>query len=82
MFFMIILHSSFHSTYILNLHLFSANLVKIKNMSYFASLFSINYTMRVTLFDSFKVKWLNYHIFYELYECRDIGMQIGKHGYE
>ena len=33
--------------------------------------------MRLTPFDSFKVKWLNSHIFYELFECRDIGMQVG-----
>ena len=74
MFFMIFLHSSFHSTHILNLHLFSASLVqKIINMSYHTSLFSITYTMRITPFDSFKVKWLNSHIFYDLFECRDIG---------
>ena len=34
--------------------------------------------MRLTPFDSFKVKWLNSHIFYELFGCRDIGMQVGK----
>ena len=33
--------------------------------------------MRLTPFDSFKVKWLNSHIFYELFRCRDIGMQVG-----
>ena len=33
--------------------------------------------MRLTPFDSFKVKWLNYHIFYELFGFRDIGMQVG-----
>ena len=52
------------------------------NMSYHASFFSITYTMRLTPFDSFKVKWLNSHIFYELFRCKDIGMQVGKHGYE
>ena len=80
MFLMIFLHSSFHSTHILNLHLFSANLVKKK--SYYASFFSITYTMGLTPFDSFKVKWLNSHIFYDLCRCRDIGMQLGKHKYE
>ena len=79
MFFMIFLHSSFHSTHILTLHLFSANLVKKK--SYYAPFFSTTYTMRLTPFDSFKVKWLNSHIFYELCGCRDIGMQVGKQGY-
>ena len=74
-------YSSFHSTHILNLHLFSANLVK-KNISYHASFFSITYTMRLTPFDSFKFKWLNSHIFYELCGCRDIGMQVRKHEYE
>ena len=78
---MIFLHSSFHSTHILNLHLFSANLVKI-DMSYHAQLFSITFIMRLITFDSFKVKWLNSHIFYELCGCRDIGMQVGKHEYE
>ena len=81
-FFMIFLHSSFHSTHILNLHLFGANLVKHKNMSYHAPFFSITYTMKLTPFNSFKVKWLNSYIFYELCGCRDIGMQVGKHGYE
>ena len=76
MFFMIFLYSLFHSTHILNLHLFSAKKVK-KIMSYHASLFSITYTMRLTPFDSFKVKWLNSHIFYELYVCRYIGTQVG-----
>ena len=38
--------------------------------------------MRLTPFDSFKVKWLNSHIFYELCGCMDIGMQVVKHGYE
>ena len=38
--------------------------------------------MRLTPFDSFKVMWLNSHIFYELCGCRDIGMQVGNHGYE
>ena len=33
--------------------------------------------MRLTPFDSFKVKWLNSHIFYELFGCKDIGMQVG-----
>ena len=80
MFLMIFLHSSFHSTHILNLHLFSANLVK--KMSYHASFFLITYTMRLTPFDSFKVKWLNSHIFYELCGCKDIGIQVGKHGYK
>ena len=78
---MIFLLSSFHSTHILNLHRFSANLVK-KKMSYHASFFSISYTMKLNQFNSFKVKWLNYQIFYELYGCRDIDMQVGKHGYE
>ena len=73
---MIFLHSSFHFTHILNLYLFSANFV-YKKMSYNASLFSITYTMRLTPFDSFKFKWLNYHIFYQLYGCRDIGTQVG-----
>ena len=74
---MIFLHSSFHSTHILNLHPFSANLIKkVKNMSYHESLFSINYTMRLTSFDSFKVKWLNSNIFYKLYGCTDICMQV------
>ena len=82
MLFMIFLHSSFHSTHTLNLHLFSINLVKQINMSYHASFFSITYTMRLTLCDSFKVKWLNSQILYELFGCRDIGMQVGKHGYE
>ena len=80
MFFMIFLHSSFHSTHILNLHLFSGNLVLKK--SYYASFFSITYTMRLTPFDSFKVKWLNSYIFYELYGYRNIGTQLGKYGYE
>ena len=78
---MVFLHSSFHSTHILNLHLFSANLVKILDMSYHAPFFSITYTMRLTPFDSFIVKGLNFHIFYELCGCRDIGMQVGKYGY-
>ena len=68
---MIFLHSSLHSTHILNLHLFSANLVKKIDMSYHAAFFSITYTMTLTPFDSFKVKWLNSHIFYELCGCRD-----------
>ena len=76
MFFMIILHSSFHSTHILNLQLFSAN------MSYHASLFSISYTMILIPIDSFKVKRLNSHIFYELYRYKDIGAQVGKYGYK
>ena len=46
-------------------------------MSNHTSLFSITYTMRLTLINSFKVKWLNSHIFYELFECRDIGMHVG-----
>ena len=79
---MIFLHSSFHSTHILNLHLFRSNLVKKIDMSYHAPFFSITFIMRLTPFDSFKVKWLNSHIFYELYGCRDIGMQVGKHEYE
>ena len=33
--------------------------------------------MRLTPFDSFKVNWLNFHNFYKLYGCRDIGMQVG-----
>ena len=33
--------------------------------------------MTLTPFDSFKVNWLNSHIFYELFGCRDIGMQVG-----
>ena len=82
MIFMIFLHSSFHSTHILNLHLFNANFVKQINMSYHASFVSITYTMRLTLFDSFKVKWLNSQTFYELFGCREIGMQVGKHEYE
>ena len=81
MFFMIFLYSSFHSTHILNLHLFSINLVKKIDMSYHAPLFSITYSMRLTPFDSFKVKWLNSHIFYELCGCRDIGKYVGKHVY-
>ena len=80
MVYLIFLHLSFHSTHILNLHLFSANLVKKK--SYHTSFFSITYTMRLTPFDSFKVKWLNSHIFYELFGFRDIGTQVGKYGYE
>ena len=83
MFFMIFLNSSFHSTHILNLHLFSANLVKkIINIIYHTSFFSIAYTMRLTPFDSFTVKWLNSHIFYQLFRFRDIGTQVGKHEYE
>ena len=66
----------------LNLHLFSANLVKNKNMSYHASFFSITYAMRLSPIDFFKFKWLNFHILYELYRCRDIGTQVRKHGYE
>ena len=81
MFFVIILHFSFHSTHILNLHLFSANLVKKKDMSYHALFFSITYTMILTPFDSLKVNWLNSHIFYELCGCMDISMQVGKHRY-
>ena len=77
---MILLHSSFHSTQLLNLHLFSVNLVK-KN-SYHASFFSITYTMRLTSFDYFKVKWLNSRLFYELCGCRDIGMQVEMHRYK
>ena len=46
-------------------------------MSSHASFFSIIYTMRLTLFDSFKVKWLNSHIFYELFGYSNIGMQLG-----
>ena len=46
-------------------------------MSEHTSFFSITYTMRLTPFDSFKRKWLNSHIFYELFGCRDIGMQVG-----
>ena len=79
---MIFLHSLFHSTHILNLNLFSANLVKQINMSYHALIFLITYTMRLTPFNSFKVKWLNSHIFYELCGCRDIGIQVRKNGYE
>ena len=45
-------------------------------MSYHVSLFSITYTMRLTPFDSFKVKWLNSQNFYELSGYRDIGMQV------
>ena len=74
---MIFLHSSFHSTQILNLHIFRSNLVKNKNIFYHASSFSITYTMRLTPFNSFKVKWLNSHNFYELYGCSDIGIQVG-----
>ena len=33
--------------------------------------------MRLISFDSFKFKWLNSHIFYELYGCRDIGTEVG-----
>ena len=32
--------------------------------------------MRLTPFEYFKVKWLNSHILYELFGCRDIGMQV------
>ena len=80
MFFIIFLHSSFHSAHIVNLHLFSNNLVK--KMSYDAPFISITYIVRLTPFDFFKVKWLKSNIFYELCGCRDIGMQVGKHGYE
>ena len=52
------------------------------NMSYHASLFSIAYTMRLSQFDSFKVKWLNSHILHELYGCKNINTRLGKHGYE
>ena len=74
---MIFLHSSFHSTHILNLHLFSANFLKTKNMSYHELLFSITYTMRRTQLDYFKCKCLNSQIFYDLYGCMDIGLQVG-----
>ena len=47
-------------------------------MSDHTSFFSITYTIRLTPLDSFKVKWLNSHIFYDLFGCRDIGMQVGK----
>ena len=40
------------------------------------SFFSITYTMRLTPFEYFKVKWLNSHILYELFGCRDNGMQV------
>ena len=50
------------------------------NMSYHVSFFLIANTMRLTLFDSFKVKCLNSHIFYELYGYKDIGMRVEKHG--
>ena len=78
---MIFLHLSLHSTHILNLCLFSANLVRKIDMSYHAPFLSITYTMTLTPFDSFKFKWLNSHIFYDLCGCRDIGTQVGKHGY-
>ena len=53
------------------------------NISYHESFFSIAYTMRLTPFDSFKVKWLSSHIFKVFfYGCKDIGMQEGKHGYK
>ena len=52
------------------------------NMSYHALFFLVAYTMRVTPFDSFKVKWLNSHIFYDLYGCNDIGMRVGRHGHK
>ena len=65
---MIFLYSSLHSIHILNLHLFSANLVKKIDMTYHALFFSITYLF-------------NCHIFYDLCGCRDIGMQVGKHGY-
>ena len=32
--------------------------------------------MRLTTFDSLKVKWLNSHIFYELLGCKDISIQV------
>ena len=51
-------------------------------MSYHASFFSITYTTRLTSFDSFKFKWLNSQIFYELCGYWDIDMQVGNHGYE
>ena len=51
-------------------------------MSYHESFFSIAYTMRLTPFDSFKVKWLNSQSLYELYGCKDIGTHLGEHGYE
>ena len=76
MFFIIFLHSSFHSIHILSLYLLSANLVKNKNISYHALFFPITYIMRLTPFYSFKFKWFNSHNFYELYGCRDIGMQV------
>ena len=79
---MIFLYSSFHSTHILNLHLFITNLVKKIDMSYHAPFFLITFIMTLTLFDSFKVKWLNSHILYELCGCSGIGMQVGKHEYE
>ena len=72
-FFHDILHSSFHSTNILNFNLFSANWVKNMNMSYLASLFLIAYIMRLIPFYSFKIVWLSYQIFYEIYGCKDIG---------
>ena len=55
---------------------------EIMNMSYHASFFSISYTMRLTPFYSFKFKWLNSHIFYELYGCKEIHTEVGKHEYE
>ena len=51
------------------------------NISYHISLFSIAYTMRLIPFNSFKFKWLNSHIFNELYGSKRIGMEVGKHGY-
>ena len=52
------------------------------NMSYHTSLFSIAYMKRLTPFGSFKVKWLNSHIFYDLYRCKDIGTRVGEQGYK
>ena len=52
------------------------------DMFYRASFFSIVHTMRLIPFDAIKVKGLNSQIFYELYGCKDIVMQVGRHGYE
>ena len=51
-------------------------------MSYHKSSFLIVYIIRLTTFDSFKVKWLNSHIFYESYGYKDIDMQVGRCGYD
>ena len=45
-------------------------------MSDNTSFFSSTYTMRLTPFNSFKVKWFNSHIFYDLFGCRDISIQV------